>query len=77
MNTVEVWNEGDKSRGICESCRAIVDTRFEFRDYQLNSPCVVVPALLVAVCSTCDCIVSIPIQSSARLNAARRAGEER
>jgi hypothetical protein len=77
MNTAEIWNEGDQSRGICESCRVVVDTRFEFRDYELHAPRVVVPALLVAVCTICDRIVAIPMQSAARLNAARRAGEER
>ena len=78
MSTAQVWHEGDRSRGICESCRVVVNTRFEFRDYKLDAPCtVVVPALLVAVCTICDRIVSIPLQSSARLNEARRAGEVR
>jgi RNase P subunit RPR2 len=64
---------GDLSRGICEQCGRVVETRFEYRTFQLEVPRIDVPAVLVSVCVTCDTVVAVPYQSSPRLNEARRA----
>jgi hypothetical protein len=68
------WRAGDRSRAICEDC-GLVETRFEYRTYPLQTPRVDVPGVLVAVCSACDRTVAVPYQSSPRLNEARKAAE--
>jgi hypothetical protein len=67
-----ILKPGDSTRAICDAC-GVVDARFEMRPYQLSEPPVTVPQVLVAVCTMCDRIVAVPYQSSATLNAARRA----
>lgn len=69
------WKEGDRSRAICEHCKQIVETRFEYRTFSLEVPRIDVPDVLVAVCSVCDRIAAVPYQSSPRLNEARRSAE--
>jgi hypothetical protein len=69
------WRAGDRSRGICERCNGVVETRFDYRTYPLSKPRVDVPDVLVAVCTVCDSIVAIPYQSSPKLNEARKAAE--
>lgn len=69
------WRAGDRSRAICEDCRKVVETRFEYRTYSLSKPRVNVPDVLVAVCTECDRIVAIPYQSTPKLNEARKAAE--
>jgi hypothetical protein len=69
------WKAGDRSRAICEQCGKVVETRFEYRTYSLTKPRVDVPDVLVAVCTSCDCVVAVPYQSSPKLNAARKAAE--
>lgn len=71
------WRAGVRSRGICEHCSAVVDTRFEYRTYPLDEPRVDVPDVLVAVCTGCDRTVAVPFQSSPQLNAARGAAAPR
>lgn len=70
---MKIWNEGDRSKGLCESCRRLVETRFERRDFPLVDPPIVVPDVLVACCIVCGSIVAVPPQSSPRINAARSA----
>ncbi len=69
------WRAGDRSRGICEHCNGVVETRFEYRTYPLSQPRVDVPDVLVAACTACDRIVAVPHQSSPKLNEARKASE--
>jgi hypothetical protein len=68
-----LWQVGDRSRGICEDCGTVAETRFELRTYPLRSPSVDVPEVLVGVCVTCKRTVAVPYQSSGKLNEARRA----
>lgn len=67
------WRTGDESRAICEHCARVVIARFEQRTYALREPRIDAPNVLVAVCTVCDGIVAVPLQSSALLNAARKA----
>lgn len=69
------WRAGDRSRGICETCGTVVETRFEYRTYALTVPRIDVPDVLVAVCEDCDATIAVPFQSSPRLNAARREAD--
>lgn len=69
---MKFWREGDRSVGVCETCKTRVRTVFERRDFALDRPRVVVPDVLLAVCADCERVVAIPPQSSPRLNEARR-----
>jgi hypothetical protein len=71
----EFWKPGDRSRAICEACTKVVETRFEYRTFDLQQPRVDVPDVLVGVCTECDRTVTVPFQSSPRLNAARKPPE--
>lgn len=67
------WRTGDECRVICEHCATVVEARFEYRTYAVREPRIDVPDVLVAVCTVCDRIVAVPLQSSPLLNAARRS----
>jgi hypothetical protein len=69
---MKLWKEGDRSRGVCEHCRRLVETRFDRRTVTLKRPRVSAPDVLVAVCTQCGNIVAIPYQSTPRLHEARR-----
>ena len=69
---MKLWQDGDRSRGVCEQCKRLVTTRFERRTVRLESPEAAIPDVLVAVCESCGEIVAIPHQSSLRLQEARR-----
>ena len=64
--------EGDKSAAICHVCKRKVTTRMERRAYQPEGFGAPVPDVLVGVCETCDAVLTIPIQSLARINALRK-----
>ena len=65
--SVDLWNVGDKSEGICERCAAITPTTFEVRSVSLNGVAKPIEDVLVAVCDTCGATVGIPPQSTPRL----------
>jgi len=69
---MKIWKEGDRSRGVCEVCKRLVDTRFERRTLPLEQPRIDVPDVLVDVCEVCGSILSVPPQSLPRINAARQ-----
>jgi hypothetical protein len=69
---MKMWKEGDRSQGVCERCKRLVETRFERRVVTLERPPVEVPDVLVAVCTVCNETVAVPAQSSPRLQEARR-----
>lgn len=73
---MKFYRAGDRSAGICESCHSKVATRMEYRDYSPPGWDVTVPEVLVAVCETCDQVVSIPHQSTPRINEYRKAKPE-
>lgn len=73
---MKLWNEGDRSRAVCERCRKVVATRFERRTVHLEGPRPVdVPHVLVAACAVCGEVAAIPPQSSPRLREARRESD--
>lgn len=74
---MKIWKEGDRSRGLCETCRKLVETRFARRVVALERPAAEVPDVLVAECVECGGIVAIPAQSSPRLQEARRRESQR
>lgn len=68
---MKLWKEGDRSAGVCEVCKKRVATVFERRNI-VPEPGLVVPNVLVAACSDCGEVVSIPYQSTPRINQARK-----
>lgn len=65
--------QGDTSKGLCEACRKLVKTRYEYRTVTLTEPAYTeVPGVLVSVCQECFKTVSIPHQSAPMLQQARR-----
>lgn len=70
---MKVYTEGDRSAGICESCRARVATRMEYRDYTPPGWTVTVPDVLLGVCERCGGVVSVPHQSTHKINRYREA----
>ena len=68
---MRIWKERDRSKGICPKCKVIVETVFERRTFPLKVSRRRVKDVLVAVCSVCDEMVSVPPQSTPRLKEAR------
>lgn len=58
---MKIFKEGERSKAYCENC-GLVETIFETRD----CPCedIIVPQILVGVCTKCLEIVSTPQQSA-------------
>jgi hypothetical protein len=69
---MKLYQAGDRSVGICESCRSKVMTRLVYRDYTPTGWDVTVPDVLVAVCDRCDSVVGIPHQSTPKINEFRK-----
>jgi hypothetical protein len=66
---------GDKSKAICESCKALVPTTFQYRDVAFDDGSGCVKNILVAVCDHCGTVVSIPAQSTPAIKRARDTAE--
>lgn len=64
---MKLYKVGEKSKAICEQCGQIRATTFKERNVPLSSGKGSVPNVLVAVCDTCDSVVSIPQQSAPRI----------
>jgi hypothetical protein len=72
---MKFYEAGDKSKAICESCKALVPTTFQYRDVAFDDGSGCVKDILVAVCDHCDTVVSIPAQSTPAIKRARDAAE--
>jgi hypothetical protein len=66
MNT-KFFNEGDKSRAVCEKCKCIVSTTFRYGEYRIPGTKIRVPNLLQGYCDVCKTLVSIPHQSTYKI----------
>lgn len=66
MNT-KFYNEGDKSRAVCDKCSGIVSTKFRYGMYNIPNTKIIVPNILQGYCDTCNTPVSIPHQSSYKI----------
>jgi hypothetical protein len=69
---MRLYQAGEKSVGICETCRSKVSTRMEYRDYRPTGWETTVPDVLVAVCDRCDGVVAVPHQSTPKINESRK-----
>lgn len=61
------YREGDQSKGVCNSCKAVVETTFKLTTVPLMSGKGKVDGVLAAVCNQCSALVSVPQQSVARI----------
>jgi hypothetical protein len=61
------FNEGDKSRAVCEKCKCIVSTTFRYGGYHIPDTNITVPNLLQGYCDVCKTLVSIPHQSTYKI----------
>lgn len=68
---------GERLEAICARCEGVVEGTYQYRSLPLEETGVVVPNVLVGVCSHCDEIVSIPAQSTPRLKEARERSVEK
>ena len=66
---------GDKSQAICPSC-GLGPTTFVVRDVPFDDGRGVAPGILVAACDRCGDVVSIPVQSTPAIKAAREFSEK-
>jgi len=64
---MKIYTVGEKSKAICDSCGQLRVTTFKERMVPLSSGKGNTPNILVAVCDTCDGVVSIPQQSAPRI----------
>jgi hypothetical protein len=58
------FQEGEKARAACETCRVVSDMTFRRRDVVFSDGSGVVPDLLAGVCDTCDEVICIPASST-------------
>lgn len=68
---MKLYQEGDKSKAICEDCAKIVNTTFAIRDVPFSDRDGVAKGILVATCDCCGRVVAIPAQSTPKIKAAR------
>ncbi len=68
-----MYTIGDKSKAICENCKAVVPTTFAVRDVPFSDWSAVAESILVAVCDHCDDVVAIPAQSTPSIREAWEA----
>jgi hypothetical protein len=67
----KLYEEGEKSKAICYSCKQIVSTTFARRDVPFSDGNGEVKDILVSVCDLCDQVVAIPAQSTPAIREAR------
>ncbi|HEV3422394.1 MAG TPA: hypothetical protein VG105_01155 [Paraburkholderia sp.] len=71
MNT-KLYEEGEKSKAICERCQQLVSTTFVRRDVPFSDGTGEASNILAAVCDHCDEVVAIPAQSTPAIREARQ-----
>ena len=71
------YKAGDNSKGICEDCRAVVTTKFAYRDVPFNDGIGIAKNVLAGVCTQCDSVVSLPAQSEPEVAQARHEAIKR
>lgn len=62
MSKTRPLQPGDRSRAICDSCAAIMETVIARRDVPLNDGSGIAEDALAAICTSCDEVVAMPAQ---------------
>lgn len=73
---MKFFTKGDKSKAICERCRAMSSTVFAYCDVPFSDGSGVVKGILVGVCERCGDVVSIPAQSTPAISKSRAPAPE-
>lgn len=71
---MKIFQEGDRSNAICGHCEKVVRTTFMRRDVPVSEGKGIAKAILVGVCDTCSCVVSLPAQSTPAIQQLLRSG---
>jgi hypothetical protein len=66
---MRILKEGEKSKAFCPRCEAIKTITYIYRDFILDSGRKV-PNVLQGVCQSCDSAISIPAQSTPKIQEA-------
>ncbi len=69
---MKIYKEGEKSRALCSHCKEVVPTTFKVRDVPFSSGKGQAKDILVAICDSCDKLVSVPQQSAPRIREQRK-----
>lgn len=67
---MQIYKEGEKSKGLCEHCKKMVSTTFKLRTTNLNDENekpFKVPNILICACDFCNHTIAIPQQSFASI----------
>lgn len=65
---MKIVKEGDKKQVICSNC-GLASATYELRDIDFSDQSGTVKNVLASVCESCDQVVSIPKQSTAKVRA--------
>lgn len=65
---MKIVKEGDKKQVICSNC-GLTSATYELRDIDFSDQSGTVKNVLASVCESCDQVVSIPKQSTAKVRA--------
>ncbi len=68
---MKIWYAGDKSKALCENCRKVVATTFDYHDVPFESGIGVAKQIMAATCDECGTVVAIPPQSTPAIRVAR------
>ena len=66
---MKIVKEHNKSKAMCEHCKSLVETTFQYREVTLNDNSAIVENVLVGVCNSCDRVVSMPHQEANKVKA--------
>ncbi len=66
---MRILNEGDRSKAFCKKCEAIKTIAYVYRDFTLDSGRKVLN-VLQGICLTCETALSIPAQSTPKIQEA-------
>lgn len=72
---MKLYNAGDKSTAICETCQAITDTTYGYKDVPFSDGNGLAKDILVANCDACGGVAAIPAQSLPAINRSRPKAE--
>jgi len=72
---MKLYNAGDTSKAICETCQDLVETTFFYRDVPFDDGSGIVKDILASVCNSCGEVVAIPAQSMPAIRRARERVE--
>ncbi|RWX27252.1 hypothetical protein EHH54_33890 [Rhizobium leguminosarum] len=68
---MKIWYSGNKSKALCETCRKVVATTFDYHDVPFESGIGVAKQIMAATCDECGTVVAIPPQSTPAIRVAR------